>query len=177
MATLLRQLEHRGVVYAPRSNMAIVADVTDERRDFFYAPGTSDAVMAGGTWQPMLQSSQWLAFSVGDEHLAASEEDDSIYHLRLDSLHAITATEFAPRGGSSVVTDQAGNSYLAAGQVYVYDAAGRQVGVVEVPSRPSSLAFGGADHRTLFIGARDSLFAIHTLAPGASAPDPRGPRP
>ena len=45
----------------------------------------TNAVMAGGNWQPMLQASQWQLFHVGDEHLAVSEEDDAVYRLRLDS--------------------------------------------------------------------------------------------
>jgi sugar lactone lactonase YvrE len=63
-----------------------------------------------------------------------------------------------------VVTDVAGNVYLAEGQLYVYNSAGKQTGMVE---RPSSLAFGGSDHRTLYIGARASLYSIRTAAAGA----------
>src|ERR1017187_4922842 len=85
---------------------------------------------------------------------------------RLDSLEHVTATEFAPRGGSSVVTDAAGNVYVAEGQLYIYDASGRQIGVVEIPERPASLAFGGADKKTLFIGARGSLFSLQAAAAG-----------
>ena len=88
METLKMQMERRGVVYAGRSNMAILAVVKDEPRSFYYAPGTTTAIMAGGNWQPMLQTSQWRVFHVGDEHLAASEEDDAIYQLKLDSLGA-----------------------------------------------------------------------------------------
>jgi hypothetical protein len=166
METLARQMEHRGVVYAPRSNMAIVAEVKDEARSYFYAPDSTIAIMAGGNWQPMLQASQWRLFHVGDEHLAASEEDDTVYRLRLDSLEHVTATEFAPRGGSSVVTDAAGYVYVAEGQLYIYNASGREIGVVEIPERPGSLAFGGADKKTLFIGARGSLFSLRTAAAG-----------
>jgi hypothetical protein len=164
MEMLVRQLERRGVVYAPCSNMAIVADVKNEARSYFYAPGSTNAIMAGGNWQPMLQASQLQLFHVGDEGLAASEEDDILYRLRLDSLQHLTATEFAPRGGTSVVTDAAGNVYLAEGQLYIYNASGKQIGVVEIPERPGSLAFGGADKKTLFIGARGSLFSIQTAA-------------
>jgi sugar lactone lactonase YvrE len=78
----------------------------------------------------------------------------------------VTATEFAPRAGSSVVTDAAGNVYVAGGQLYIYSADGKQIGVVEIPERPSSLAFGGADKKTLYIGARGSLFSMQTAAAG-----------
>jgi hypothetical protein len=166
MDTLVKQMDRRGAVYARGSNMAITANVTDEHRDFFYAPGTKTAVMAGGIWQPMLQASQWDVVPIGGKRLAASEEDDTTYHLTLDSLTGITVSQFIPRGGSSVVTDDAGNVYVAEGQVYIYSSAGKQIGVLELPERPTSLAFGGENHRTLFIGARSSLFSIRTQAAG-----------
>jgi hypothetical protein len=166
MDTLVRQMDRRGVVFAGRSNMAIVADVTDERRDFFYAPGSNTAVMAGGTWQPMLQASQWTVLPIGGKRLAVSEEDDATYHLTLNGLKSITAAPFISRGGSSVVTDSAGNVYVAEGQIYLYSPSGKQIGVVEVPERPGSLAFGGDDRRTLYIGARGSVYSIRTRAAG-----------
>jgi len=89
-----------------------------------------------------------------------------VYRLRLDSPRHVTATEFAPRAGSSVVTDAAGNVYVAGGQIDIYDAGGQQIGVVEIPERPSSLAFGGVDKKTLFIGARGSLYSLRTEAAG-----------
>ncbi|HEY5055454.1 MAG TPA: SMP-30/gluconolactonase/LRE family protein, partial [Acidobacteriaceae bacterium] len=166
MDTLVKQMDRRGVVYARGSNMAITAAVTDEHRDFFYAPGTNTAVMAGGTWQPMLQASQWAIVPLGGKRLAVSEEDDATDHITLAGLKEIGVAPFLSRGGSSVVTDAAGNVYVADGQLYLYSPAGKALGVVEVPERPTSLAFGGDDHRTLFIGARGSIFAIQTKVAG-----------
>ena len=166
MDTLVRQMERRGVVYAPRSNMAIVADATDEPRDFLNASGTTTAVMAGGNWQPMLQASQWDVVPIGGQRLAASEEDDATYRITLTGLKGLGVTPFVSRGGSSVVTDVDGNVYLAEGQLCVYNSAGKQIGMVELPERPGSLAFGGSDHRTLYIGARASLYSIRTAAAG-----------
>jgi sugar lactone lactonase YvrE len=56
--------------------------------------------------------------------------------------------------------------YIASGQVYVYDRDGKPQGVLEVPERPGSLCFGGKDGRTLFIGARGSVYAVETAAAG-----------
>ena len=166
METLVWQMEHRGVIYAPHSNMAIVAVVTNQARSYFYAPGATNAITAGGNWLPMLEASQWRLFHAGDERLAVSEDDDAVYRLKLDSLEHVTATELAPRGGTGVVTDAAGNVYVAGGQLYIYNASGREIGVVEIPERPGSLAFGGNDKRTLFIAARGSLFSLRTAAAG-----------
>lgn len=65
-----------------------------------------------------------------------------------------------------MVSDAAGNVYIASGQVHIYNGAGQQIGVLEVSERPCSLAFGGLDRRTLFVGARSSLYAIRDLVSG-----------
>ena len=67
---------------------------------------------------------------------------------------------FAEQGGESVTADSRGNVYIAAGQIYVYDPAGKLIDTIEVPERPIQLVFGGADHRTLFIAARTSLYSL-----------------
>jgi hypothetical protein len=159
-------MEHRGYVFRTGSNTAIVTNVPDEHRGYFYAPGTKTAIMAGGTWRPNLQSSQLAAFAPGDSHYLTSEDDGLTYMAKLDNYRSLSTTVFADRGGNSVVADSAGNVYVASGQVWIYNRAGRQIGVLELPERPGSLAFGGPDKRTLFIGARSSLYSIRTKAPG-----------
>ena len=69
---------------------------------------------------------------------------------------------FANRGGESVISDSAGNVYIAAGQIYVYDRNGKEIGTIEVPERPVQLVFGGPGGKTLFIAARSSLYAVGT---------------
>ena len=53
-----------------------------------------------------------------------------------------------------------GNVYVANGQIFVYDPAGKQIGQIDVPERPIDIVFGGADRRTLFILAHHALFAV-----------------
>jgi sugar lactone lactonase YvrE len=67
---------------------------------------------------------------------------------------------FAERGGESVAVDGKGNVYVANGQIFVYDPAGKLIGQIDVPERPLDIVFGGADHRTLFVLAHHALFAV-----------------
>jgi hypothetical protein len=81
---------------------------------------------------------------------AGVNEDGSLTNFQL----------FAEQGGESVTTDSRGNVYIAAGQIYVYDPAGKLIDTIEVPGRPTQLMFGGKDGKTLFIAARTSLYAL-----------------
>ena len=166
LSVMQDMMEHRGYVYRPRSNTAIVSVVPNEHRGYYYAPGTRTAIMAGGTWRPNLQTSQLAAFAPGTSHYLTSEDDGRTYRVTLDAEGKLSSTVFAERGGTSVVTDIAGNVYIAGDQVWIYDRKGKPLGVLEIPERPGSLAFGGADRRTLYIGARTSLYSIRAKFPG-----------
>jgi sugar lactone lactonase YvrE len=76
---------------------------------------------------------------------------------------------FAHQGGEGVAVDEGGNVYIAAGQIFVYNAEGRLMETIDVPERPLQLVFGGADGKTLFIPARSSLYALHTRFAGRKA--------
>jgi hypothetical protein len=73
---------------------------------------------------------------------------------------------FAEQGGESVTVDSRGNVYIAAGQILVYDPAGKLIDTIEVPERPVQLVFGGADLKMLFIAARTSLYSVRMKYPG-----------
>jgi sugar lactone lactonase YvrE len=122
--------------------------------------------MAGGTWRPNLQSSQLAPFAPGTSHYLTSEDDGRTYRVTLEPDGKLSSTVFTERGGTSVVTDAAGNVYIASGDVWIYDREGKPLGVLEIPERPGSLAFGGEDRRTLYIAARTSLYSIRTKVPG-----------
>jgi sugar lactone lactonase YvrE len=166
LSVMQDMMERRGYVYRPRSNTAIVSVVTNEHRGYYYAPGTRTAVMAGGTWRPNLQSSQLAAFMPGTSHYLTSEDDGRTYRVTLTPDGKLSSAVFAERGGTSVVTDTAGNVYIAGDEVWIYDRNGKPLGVLEIPERPGSLTFGGADRRTLYVAARTSLYSIRTKFPG-----------
>jgi sugar lactone lactonase YvrE len=95
-----------------------------------------------------------------------SEDDCRTWVATLDKDLNLSAKLFADRGGNAVVTDADGNVYIAGGDVNVYDKTGKQLGMLETAERASGLTFGGADRKTLYIGARGSIFSIRTVAAG-----------
>lgn len=159
-------LQQKGYTFRVGSNTARRSPLLPQPGSYFYAPGTDTAILAGGTWRPLLQSSQLAPLSAGDSHYIVSEDDGRTWSAQLQQGEQLTTKLFAERGGTSVITDAAGNVYIAGSQLFIYDRNGHPVGTLEVPERPGSLCFGGPDHRTLFIGARTSLYAIHSVAPG-----------
>jgi Pectate lyase superfamily protein/SMP-30/Gluconolactonase/LRE-like region len=97
----------------------------------------------------------------GKTFYISNEEGQKTYSAIVDSDGSMKDLKlFQNVGGESVTTDQAGNVYIAAGQVFVYDSSGKYLETIEVPERPSQLLFGGPDDRTLFIAARSSLYAV-----------------
>ncbi len=75
---------------------------------------------------------------------------------------------FTQEGGECVALDEKGNVYIAAGQILVFDPAGKPIDVIDVPQRPTCLVFGGKDRQTLFITARSALYSVRTRLPGAN---------
>jgi hypothetical protein len=155
-----------GYTYRVGSNTARRSALLTEHRGYFYAPGTTTAIMGGGTWRPLLQSSELFALHPGDRTYIVSEDDSRTYVGEFGAGEALATRTFAERGGTAVLADSAGTLYIAGSQLYVYSQDGRQIGAVELPERPTSLCFGGRDRRTLYIGARRSLYSIQLAAPG-----------
>jgi sugar lactone lactonase YvrE len=166
MSVLDDLMEHRDYIYRAGSNTAVVSIIENARRDYFYAPGTKSAIKAGGTWRPLLQSSNMAAFAPGDLFYVACEDDGKTYRTKLNKNETLSYCVFAERGGTAAVEDAAGNVYIASDQVYIYNSEGKQIGILELPERPGSLAFGGTDKKTLYIGARTSVYSVSTVNPG-----------
>jgi hypothetical protein len=155
-------LEHKAYAYRFGSNTAIRSPLEEQPESYFYATGGNTAIpaMPFPMYRSLHESSQLARFVVGETHPIVSEDDAKTWRGTLGADHRMTTKLFAERGGTSVVEDAAGNVYIAGDQVYVYDRDGQLDGILEVPERPSSLVFGGPDRKTLFIGARSSIYAI-----------------
>ena len=63
-------------------------------------------------------------------------------------------------------TDEAGNVWMASrGGIYVYDASGQALGIIETPEGPSNCCWGEG-FRGLYITARTSVYQIPTKVNG-----------
>jgi gluconolactonase len=87
---------------------------------------------------------------------------------------ALTNRKFVASYGSDGMTiDEQGHLYMTAGGangVMVVDpkADGAALGFIPVPEHPANVAFGGKDHKTLFIAARTGFYSVETNVRGAN---------
>lgn len=97
----------------------------------------------------------------GKRIYVSSESEDRTYSAVVGADGTLGDLKpFAERGGESVAVDGKGNVFVANGQIFVYDPAGKQIAQIDVPERPIDVIFGGSDHRTLFILTHHALFAV-----------------
>jgi gluconolactonase len=74
--------------------------------------------------------------------------------------------QFLATGSDGMAMDCAGNLYITNQGVHVYSPEGTLLGSLEVGTRPSNVAFGGADQQTLFITGETTLYAAVVDIPG-----------
>ena len=114
----------------------------------------------GWRFSDNLDTYGFISAAPGTRVYVSSESEDRTYGAVVGADGALTDLRlFAERGGESVAVDRNGNVYVANGQIFVYNPAGRQIGRIDTPERPIDILFGGADHRTLFMLSHHALFA------------------
>jgi sugar lactone lactonase YvrE len=172
---------------APRSEKAFYLPVSDwiSNRDslrhptaYFISPdGTSvlpvgaDFLEGATSWgiksSPPIRSFGLAEAAPGEPFYVTEESGDTTWATDVQADGSLQNFRlFANRGGEYVTSDTAGNVYIAAGQIYVYDRAGKWIDTIDVPERPVQIIFGGEDRRTMFIAARSSLYAVRMKQAG-----------
>ena len=150
------------------------ADVTTPKSRSYVSPDGSVFLPAGRVFQqgPATDTSGWrfsdnldtygfIRATPGREVYVISSSEDRTYQARVKDDGTLTDLKpFVERGGESVAVDRAGNVYIANGQIFVYNSAGRQIAEIDAPERPIDLVIGGEDHRTLFILAHHALYSV-----------------
>ncbi len=172
------QLDIRTMTYTTLAEM-FAQDVTAPKGRGYASPDGSAFLPMGRVFQqgPAADTSGWRFSDNLDTHgfiralpgqriYLSSESEDITYSALARPDGTLSAlTPFVHRGGECVAVDGEGNVYVANGQIFVYNPAGRQLGVIEVPERPIDIVFGGPKSRTLFILAHRALFAVEVRGP------------
>ena len=66
--------------------------------------------------------------------------------------------------------DQAGNLYVSGpGGLWIISPEGKHLGTLHGPQHPHNMAWGGADHRTLYLAAQTGIYRIKLNIPGSGA--------
>ncbi len=75
---------------------------------------------------------------------------------------------FAEEGYDGLAVDVKGNIYITPQEsfVAVYNSAGKRIGEIPTPARPSNVCFGGQEKRTLFITAGGSVYRVEVRNTG-----------
>ncbi len=136
---------------SPDGTTFLPSDKNFVNGELYYGSKLNNTLRAFGFGRAVPGWPFYVSDENGEKTYAATVADDgALTDLKL----------FVDQGGESVASDENGNLYIAAGQVYVYDPSGKLIDTISVPERPTQLLFGGKDGHTLFVLARSSLYAV-----------------
>jgi gluconolactonase len=99
-------------------------------------------------------------------YVTSAGADLVAYPIEPDGSTGTRTVLASPGGSDGLAVDCAGNLYVTAGRVRVFDPQGAELGSINVPESPANVAFGGPERRTLYITARRGLYAIELNVPG-----------
>jgi gluconolactonase len=132
-----------------------------------YRPGSKGEAVALARWN---KRPSGIAVSPDGKTLYVANGDERTIHaFDLDRQGNASNGRILVSGMDGVPkalrTDGQGRIYAAAHKVYVYSPGGVRLGQIETAERPTSLAFGEAEGRTLFIATRTSVYRVEFGAP------------
>lgn len=100
----------------------------------------------------------------------ADTADGKLWKFPIDGNGALgtrTMLAMTSGGADGLAIDSFGNIFVTTSAgVEVFAPSGTKWGTIVVPMQPSNCAFGDADHKTLYITARSSLYKVRLANPG-----------
>jgi len=166
------RIDQKTYEYPPLSSF-FTSKMGEPKRQAYVSPDGSVAIPAfrvwnqgpddhqGWRWSDTLDSYGLVTARAGERVTLTNGSENLTYSGKVAASGVLTELRVvAPRGGESVARDATGNLYVANGQVWVYDANGREVRRIDVPERPLQVLIGGADQRTLFILTHHALYSV-----------------
>ena len=146
-----RELDFSGVYrLTPDGNLNLVTADCDYPNGLAFSPDEKVLYVANSREQKYIR-----AFDV--------QADGSVTNSRV--FADMTAPEEEVPDGMKV--DAEGRVFCTGpGGTWIFDDTGRLIGILRTDEVPANCAFGGSDHRTLFLTARTSVYTVRVKTPG-----------
>ena len=108
-----------------------------------------------------------VADTVGDTLFAFTVQPDGKLTNRRPFAKLRDIPPGEDSGGDGIAIDREDRLYVTSiTGVQIFDRAGKYLGTIKVPKKPSNVAFAGPGKRTLYITAQQGLYKIDTLVQG-----------
>lgn len=137
-----------------------------EKQRLYYLPkGTKTPVIAD---QSLVQPNGIIGTPDGRQLFVADIGDKKTYQYDITGDGKLANRKlFCEMGSDGMTRDSVGNLYLTGKGVTVFDKDGKKLGDIPIPeSWTANVTFGGADLKTLFITAMDSVYTLEMAVPG-----------
>jgi hypothetical protein len=97
----------------------------------------------------------------GKNLIAVDEYDKRTVKYDVDAQGYLSnLIHFVEKGEFSSIPDKQGNVWIADGEIYGFDSTGKQIQLIKVPERPSSLAITELNGKTLYFTGRTALYRV-----------------
>jgi gluconolactonase len=138
----------------------------EKQRLYFLPKGAKIPVIADET---LVQPNGIIGSPDGKMLFVADIGAKKTYQYQIGKSGELTDRKlFCEMGSDGMTRDSAGNVYLTGKGVTVFDKEGKKLGEIPVPeSWTANVTFGGADMKTLFITAMDSLYTLEMETSGS----------
>lgn len=137
-----------------------------EKQRLYYLPkGAKTPVIADET---LVQPNGIIGTPDGKLLFVADIGDKKTYQYEIaKDGKLINRKLFCEMGSDGMTRDTAGNLYLTGKGVTVFDKDGKKLGDIPIPeSWTANVTYGGAELKTLFITAMDSVYTLEMAVPG-----------
>lgn len=142
------ELDGKGGAYFTQGSLyhtAADGTVTEIYKPKVFTNGV--AISPDGKRLYVTDSKEVVAFDIGADGKASNQR-----------VFATLSKDAQGFGGDGMAVDTAGRLYVTGDAgVYVFDTAGKELGVIPVPRRAITLAFAGPDRKTLYVGAMGAV--------------------
>ena len=147
------------VVYYPANRWRDGGDYLTESvrvpKDWFVAP---DGVTVLPDQYDLMRCCSLSKAVPGEVHYGVDELFKRVISFETDENGALSNPKPFARHGEFCVVRHENLVYICESNLFVYDLEGNLVEEIEVPERPTTVAFGGVDHKTMFVATRHGIY-------------------